>query len=71
MKVAERMWSVMTRRDTSILSLCSYLAPVISDTLLVMFMTVSTSKREATFWLTQARRSRPMPVSMFFCLSSV
>ena len=32
---------------------------------------VSTSKSESTFWHTQARRSRPMPVSMFFCLSSV
>ncbi len=46
-------------------------APVISLTLWVMFMTVSTSKREGTPWHTQARRSRPMPVSMFFCLSSV
>ena len=66
------MWSVITRRDTSLCwrSRRSW-APVISDTLLVMFMTVSTSNREATSWHTQARRSRPMPVSMFFCLSSV
>ena len=32
---------------------------------------VSTSKRESTPWQTTARRSRPMPVSMFFCFSSV
>ena len=71
MKVAERMWSVITRRDTSFSWLWPYLAPVISLTLLVMFMTVSTSNREGTFWHTQASRSRPIPVSMFFCLSSV
>ena len=36
-----------------------------------MFMTVSTSNRELTSWQTTARRSRPIPVSMFFWTSSV
>jgi hypothetical protein len=28
-------------------------------------------EEDSTFWHTQARRSRPMPVSMFFWVSSV
>ena len=65
MKVVERMWSVMTRSEMSVFSSFLYSTPAMRQMCFMMFCTVSTSKRLPTFCMTQARRSRPMPVSMF------
>ena len=49
------MWSVMTRRRRHLGAGLAVVAPVISLTLLVMFITVSTSNREFTFWQTHGQ----------------
>ena len=70
-KVVLLMWSVITRIEMSFCASALYSTPTKLHIFFIMFCTVSTSKRLSTSCITHARRSRPMPVSIFFVLSWV
>ena len=69
--VDERIWSVIRRIETSSISSTWYFLPESPQTLSRIAFMVSMSNTESTSCITTARRSSPIPVSMFLCSSSV
>ena len=69
--VTERMWSVNTRIEVSVLSSFWYSTPAMLHTWSLKAFNVSMSNIESTSCTIHARRSSPIPVSMFFCSNSV
>jgi len=66
MNTTERTWSAMTLAARSFLELSPYLIPPSAQALSISGRNRSVSKSVRTLCTTEARRSSPIPVSMFF-----
>ncbi len=69
--VEERIWSVIRRIDISFISSVWYCTPASEQILSRIAFIVSISNTESTSCTTTARRSSPIPVSIFLFSSSV
>ena len=64
-KVMLRAWSAITFKDTSVSLSLPYSTPATLQAYSIMGNIKSVSKLEGLPWITEAKRSKPAPVSIF------